>query len=162
MGILNLFKRKTEERHEFNETDRELSLEKRKVNAQLKKTQQEIEIAKAKLQLQELKDELYDYSDSEEEEEEPEKFNAESILITALLPLLTGQKQTSTPENNVPISPQKIDLSDETIEQLYIQYKPYMKLARKLKDEELKQFLLNKEPNLSDESLKKILARVRR
>lgn len=163
MSILSFLRKKQEEskeKHELTDMDREFSVQRRKINAELRRTKQDIEIARAKLQLQELNNQLEEYALDDEVEEEED--NSDSLL-SGMLALLKGQPNQQTPIQSQPSqSIQKIELSQEQIENLYKENKKYVKFAKGMTDEQIKAFVSNRMPDLSDNSLNMIVARVRR
>jgi len=162
MGIFTYFKRKqeeTKEKHELTDADRNFSIERRKINAELRRAKQDIEIAKARLQLQELNEQLHEYDDEDEDEDEQP-----DDLMTGLITLLKGQpnSQPLRTQEQLSQSIQKIELSQEQIEALYKENKKYIKFAKNMTDEQIKAFVSNRMPDLSDSSINAIVARVRR
>lgn len=169
MGIFDIFRGKkdsvdNEQRHELSEADRELSLRQRQINAELKRTQREIEITEAKLRLQSLKDDLASMQ-GETDEEEPDSFeSAISPYIPELMPAVVNFLNGKTNNQNVSQpSPQsnKIILSQEQINDYFKENKKYIKIAKRMSDEQIKTFLTNRVPDLSDQTVGEIITRVR-
>ena len=76
MGLFDFFKGKVAQKKEFSDEDRANSLEKRRLLAEMNKTQHEIEMAHKKIELRELQEELnnitnntYEASENEEDSE---------------------------------------------------------------------------------------------
>lgn len=175
MGILDIFRGKKtieqEQRHELTEVDRELSLRQRQINAELKRTQREIEITRAKLELQNLKDELNSMTSNDElDEDAPTSFEtALSPYIPQLIPAVVGFLNGKNNANSQPHTAEtpssaikKIVLSQEQIDDYMKENKKYVKFAKTMTDTQIKEFLLNRVPDLSDESIELIISRVRK
>ena len=82
-----------------------------------------------------------------------------SELAPAIISYFKQGKNTTVEESKQTMK--KINLTPEQIEEMYKQYKPYVKIAKKMSDEQINAFISNRMPDLSDESLKLIIARVR-
>jgi hypothetical protein len=164
------FKKKKSNRyeHDFTDEDRNLSLERRRVNAELRnkknelellRLQQKTQIEEMKLErerlklerdLQDLKDEVYGYEDYEEQ-------TPDSLMMTLLsTALLKGQHPPSDDKNlSSPEQPSNdVVLSREQIKAFYDGLsKTQKKLIKGLPDNEIQEAIKQKIPRISKESL---------
>lgn len=138
------FTRKKRQHNNLDDDKRELALETRRRNSEIRAMQQELEkerlqlehqIAMDKLQLQslEIRDRIMDYSDEEEEEPVTNDMNPETMLLSILMnrmaPMTPTSHSTQTGEGGAPstnseLTPQEqappslLTLSDEEIKQV--------------------------------------------
>jgi hypothetical protein len=164
MGFWNIFKRKEKDNrtnHDFNEEDRNLSLEIRKQKAELKRLELEreselrkLEFEKRKIQLQEEIDELKgeDFEDYEEEGS-----SSDAMLMMLLSKVLGNSPQTTaethtSPLNNSQVS--AVDFSEEQIKEIWEKLpNSYKKYAKGLTEESLRNLIKTQIPTASNKSI---------
>jgi len=176
MGMFNFLRKKeqkTTDIYKFTDEDRQNSAELRKLkkeqtmaelNEQHEIRMKELELRKLEQEakIEELRFELY--GDEEEEEED-------NVIESSFMKIIEGMSgnflngQNKIPTASPPVQQaeisQEIVLSQEQIESIYQQYKPYMKKVKKMSDEEIKGYLKTNYPQISEKSVNDLLVRVR-
>jgi hypothetical protein len=148
---------------------RQLSLEKRRANAELRKAQQEAEIERLRMKSDierlklererlRLQDELNELIGDDEEEEEQPGNVMEALALKLLQPQQTQQMQPATV--TYPAEPGKVELGIDEIN-TFLQQVPqkYLELADKYPEEQIIKLLKAQGvfSNATDESLKKLV-----
>jgi G3E family GTPase len=157
-------RKKKDNRHnyDFSDLDREQAVQKRKVNAELRKVKQEIEIAKAKAELYDLQEILEEYNAEEEPAEEIKE--GLSLEDTLLLKLLGGVNLSGiqTPIQTATEEKKPFSLSDEEIRSFIVsQPKAAIKAAKALPDAILKERIKAQLPEIDEDSVNRAIAILR-
>lgn len=167
MALINIsFGRKKAPGFDFTDKERQEALEIRQLNAREKRALLEMEwqIRKNELELKKLEQETEIQTLREELGYDDDKNSTESMFSGLLSQVFSGQTKSATLTS--PVLPDEkplfLDLTEEQIEEAYQENKKYMKYARKMTDEQLTAFVKSRIPNISDKSMKDIIARVRR
>lgn len=166
-------------KYTFSDEDREISseLRQKKKELELLKMEKESELYKLKLEKQRLElqqdiDELKGVYDGAEEALESDSDDTTNMLIKMFAPMLVAKFQNPapvtptpvsiTPSNSLPPQPEQASL---TMEQLKDTWKntPGMvkKMAKKMDDETIKGYILQKMPNLDDASIARAIEVIR-
>lgn len=158
MSLLSIFKRKKKP-HTFTDEERELSLAKRKLKADVNAMQMEVEKARHELKLAKIQDELDSYT----EEEEDDGMNIEKMMMMLMMNKLGAQQPTQDVTLQAPEEAAAIELSDEQItEFLKVLPKVQLKLAKVLSDEQLSVLIQQKAPiQLSPETISRVITAIR-
>lgn len=162
MGFLSIFKRKDKRNnHSFDETDRHLSLEMRRLNAEKKRVLQEIEIANAQYELERTRMRLEEMYEDDEEETTQTDLSSPDALLTTLLSqiLLKGQQNNQNSSvNTSPLqNPSVVELSQEQIKNIVDSIpKSTLKQIKKMNEEQRISLAKNYMPNLNDQQIKQI------
>jgi len=146
--------------YENSRARKQLELEIMRLEAERTKIQLQAEIEEAKAQIADIRG-----GDSEESHQSPADLIMMTLLTKAMGGLGDGRNthQTNPPLPSIPQQPQKTSLSDQEIEQLYSQTpKEILKIGKNMTVEQLQDFINKQIPDLSDESITKIINRVKK
>lgn len=178
MSFFDLFKRKPGNiNHDLDDNDRELAQEVRRAKTEISKQRKELELEIMRLkyererlqlqaQIEDIKENLGYYDD------EPETLaNPDNIITSLLTNIIQSQKIApsqsfsageSPPTKDI-IPPSNSDLSDADIINILNKVpNKYLKIARKMNDNELSLFIKNYLPNIDDEKTKRIISFIRK
>jgi hypothetical protein len=172
-----VFFKKDKPRHKFNDEDRELSAERRRASAELRRQKQEIELLKLqrmqRIEELRLKREEYklqqELKEMEEDDDDYDDQPPENALLMGLLGQLAknnsmdhqdqvyyGSMQQQEP------TPTQIDVDDKTIDETLSQIpKKYLKMAKKMNDTTLSELIKSRMPALSEASVSRTIKRFR-
>jgi hypothetical protein len=164
MSWFKVFKR-YRNAHEFTDEDRNLSKEVREHRASLRKERLEIEKIKLEMEkleyqarLQELREELFPQEEEEEAPQSPEM----AILMSLMQGFISKSNIPPQPQNITPATKDKIVLTDDEIKAQISQIpSKYLKMAKVMPKEQIKSYILNINPDLSDETIDKAIAYVK-
>jgi len=177
MGIFDFLKQPGRSRgHELDQEERDLGGEATATKTSLKKARAELEIERLKLeaerdqlklraQIEEARQELADIMSDDEDEEPQGGSSTEDALMTLLLSKVMGGQQPVAPIAAPAPAPQPAPTSfdDQQIEAVWRSIpKDQQKIAKKLSDNQLKAYITGSLPSISDESLERAVAFVRR
>lgn len=147
MSILGWFaKRKKSKGYQFDDTDRELSAQKRMLNSQLRQKRQIIELRKLQQELDDIESEMYPDMEGEEDDD-TETVLMKSLLVPLLQNLNTPVAGTSPSVQPTEEVPQQEVISDDVLRAMIKKIpKQYLRLAKKLDDNELYHMIHGKFP----------------
>lgn len=148
------------ERYQFNDNDRQTSADLRLLRAKRKSVLEQIEIERANLELQKAKIELEDLKAEllEDDDDEESGSTADAMITTLLTSVLAANKQPTAPV----VEPQQTSLSDEDIKNIVHSIpEKYLKMARKMPEEQLRSIGKMQMPNLSDLDLNRAIAYIK-
>ena len=149
------------ERYQFNDNDRQTSADLRLLRAKRKSVLEQIEIEKANLELQKAKIELEDLKAElmEDEDDEESGSTADAMITTLLTSVLAANKQPTAP---IVEQPQQTVLTDDDIKNIVHSIpEKYLKMARKMPEEQLRSIGKMQMPNLSDLDLNRAIAYIK-
>jgi len=173
---IEIKKRNKRLKREFEDSDRELSLAQRRLNGERRKIEREREILEAKKRLMEtkaeydeLKNELFNNDEVEETEEENSIDNMfQMMLLKKLFGNENNLSSVSSPQTNGINTPNvqtesgKIVFTEQQLTEILNEIpKSIRKKLNKLDDATLKQTILSRFPNISNESLLKAIELLR-
>lgn len=173
MALFDIFKKKEvlpgRVNHDFDETDRQISLERRQLNAMLRNQRFEIEklqLEQQKLELQQEIDDIkagiaeYSSEDTDEDSGSPMEAMFMKIMTQILSksqPLGTAKESPSSVSSlnaAMSVSPPEVELTEIQLKQIWKETpKLYKEASKKLSDEQLKGYVKQQIPNISNASL---------
>jgi len=150
--------------HDFNAEDRETAAEIRRYKLDLKKEelrlQSEISKRQQELKIRELEDQIAEFEDEGDDEGDD---NPDTMLLKMFAPILLSKM--NTPPQPAPVAtstPATIEYSRERIVEIYDALPSYAKkMAKKMSDDELRNLIISKIPNISKPSIETALEIVR-
>ncbi len=175
MGIFDFLRTKRTQ-HELTQEERNAGGETKSIKSQLAQARAELEIARLRLEaerdrirlqaeIEEARQDLEDLT-SGGEEEGGSGGSPEDVILTTFLSTLMAKQQGTAPQITAPVippAPQKIDLEDQQISEVWKSLsKDHQKIARKMPDSQLKAIINANIPGISDESLGRAVAFIRR
>ena len=172
MGIFDFIKGSKSAKHEIQDEERELGGETTAIKTSLKKARAELEIARIRLEaerdqirlraeIEEAKQDLADLMDNGEEEESSGG-SMEDTLMAALLARVMGGQQQPAPAI-APPAPAPVDLEEAQFREIWDKIpKTQRTVAKKMTDDQIKAYINGSLPGISEESLNKAVAFVRR
>lgn len=177
MSIFDLFRKKEEPEptkrknlYSFSDEDRQISADIRRKKAEYQLELERLHAEKEKIRLEtEIADlrQQYEELTTEPEEEEPSNNTADALILTLLSGILKANNQ-SVPnppvihtQNNTQI-PETGSLSDDKLKGIWVSIPDeYKKKAKKMKDNELKNFLKFQLPTASEEEILRAIRIIR-
>lgn len=173
MGIFDFLKRSAAEKHDLTQDERNEGGETRSIQTQLKRARADLELARLRLEaerdqiriraeIEEAKLDLADLMGDNEEEDQSAGSSPEDAILTAFLgKIMAGQGQQ--PAITAPAQIQKVEVEDQQIAAIWAQIpKDQQRIAKKLSDDQLKAYINGSLPGISDSSLDRAVAFVRK
>lgn len=184
MGILSFLTRRSDEKHQL---EIDFLREKNEIKLQAERDRRDLEIS-LKKKKQELDEKLLDYKIRDAEEKIKEDFedydddddetgSEEQQLLKMFAPAINGMmnKNTNSPQNTPPAieNPNNnitkatsqaggVTFTDDEINEIYKSLPAvYKKVARGLSDDQIKNFIKSKYPQIADECLNRMIAKVK-
>lgn len=159
MSLFDWFKRKKPSKsYDFDDEDRQHSIQIRRIDAEKKRLVREIEITRLKKDLYDLKADMIDDDDFDDEENPDSESAVLMMLLTNILNKQQSQSATVTP--TTPPNA-KVILTSEQIEQLLHDNKKVVKIAKNMSDDQLKQFAASRYPEIANQSVDQIIQAIR-
>jgi len=167
-------KKKRKPGHELDDIDRMHSAETRRLKAELRQLRLEQERLRLEVQKEEWKQKIQElkervYSEEElEEEAEREELEGTALFTGILMPILKkilkegGDTSSINPTSVItppsPPTPKVYDLSDEELRKIKQRIpRKYLRIAKKMEDDELKIFIEGQLPNVTPETVNRAI-----
>lgn len=156
MGLFDFWKPKTTEKREATPQELELREHNRQLNMLKKNLDMEIMVKEAELRKAEIEADLAEmYGDDEDGDDVEGMFG--NFLKTAMAKNVAPQQAPQQMAAN-----QEISLTDEQLKQYWEQMNPiYKTVAKGMSDENIKEFIKQKEPRLNQDTLNRAVAIVK-
>lgn len=156
MGLFDFWKPKTTEKREATPQELELREHNRQLNMLKKNLDMEIMVKEAELRKAEIEADLAEmYGDDEDGDDVEGMFG--NFLKTAMTKNVAPQQAPQQMAAN-----QEISLTDEQLKQYWEQMNPiYKAVAKGMSDENIKEFIKQKEPRLNQDTLNRAVAIVK-
>jgi len=153
--------------HDFDDTDREVSLDMRKANAELKKAKQQLEIEKLRGETELIRLEMEQRRQELQEELQPEiPDNNDDIIKMLMAGMLAPKMQQNMGSSAITLPPEataKVEISDETMNYIVQKVpKALLSQAKKAPEAVIRDYVRLNFPHASDDSIRRFIEKVRK